>query len=75
MPTQLSFATDIRPLFTDIDVAHMMSHFDLSSYDDVKENADAIYGSVKGGTMPPGSPWTEEACATFKAWQDQDCPP
>jgi hypothetical protein len=52
----------------------MMSHFDLSSYDEVKANADAIYGSVKAGTMPPGRPWTEEMCATFKAWQDQGCP-
>ena len=75
MPKQLSFVADIRPLFTDIDVAHMKSHFDLSDHGDVTAHADDIYAAVKSGIMPPATRWTDEMCASFKAWQDQGCPP
>ncbi len=79
-PTQLSFVRDIRPLFTDMDVEHMDPFgIDLSSRDDVAEHADAIYGVVSDGSMPPPGagepPWTPEMCARFKAWQTQGCPP
>jgi hypothetical protein len=30
----------------------MKKAFDLSSYDDVRSNADAILGKVSGGSMP-----------------------
>ncbi len=81
MPDQasLSFAKDIRPMFTDTDVAHMKAAgMDLSSYDDVKRHAFAIYAVVSEGTMPPpgtGEKWSAQMCATFKQWQDQGCPP
>ena len=76
----LSFAKDIRPLFTDLDVAHMKPlGIDLSSSDDVAANADAIYETVNTGSMPPAnsgeSRWTQDSCARFKAWQTQGCPP
>jgi len=76
----LSFAKDIRPLFTDLDVAHMKpAGMDLSHYDDVKKHATAIYAAVSAGTMPPPGwdeeRWTNEMCAIFKQWQDQGCPP
>jgi hypothetical protein len=79
-PTQLSFARDIRPMFTDMDIAHMQPFgMDLSSRDDVEVHAEAIYREVSGGTMPPkGSgepPWSDEMCDRFKAWQTQGCPP
>jgi uncharacterized membrane protein len=75
----LGFAKDIRPLFTDLDVAHMKpAGIDLSSRDDVAAHADAIYRTVSTGSMPPknsGEPrWTSEMCALFKRWQDQGCP-
>ena len=39
----LSFAADIRPLFTDVDVEHMQNYgIDLSSHDDVKKHAANI---------------------------------
>ncbi len=81
MPDQsLSFAKDIRPMFTDLDVDHMKAAgMDLSNYDDVKKHAIAIYAAVSTGTMPPPgwdeASWTKEMCATFKAWQGQGCPP
>jgi hypothetical protein len=77
--TSLSFAKDIRPMFTDLDVAHMKpAGIDLSAYDDVKKHAIAIYATVSEGTMPPpgtGETWSKQMCATFKQWQDQGCPP
>jgi hypothetical protein len=73
---RLSFATDVRPLFRDVDVSHMKPFgYDLSDYDDVKEKADSIYGVLASGTMPPDKRWTEDMCATFKSWQDEGCPP
>lgn len=76
----LSFSKDIRPLFTDLDVEHMKpAGIDLSSRDDVAAHADAIYGAVHSGSMPPrnsGEPrWTDEMCARFLRWQQQRCPP
>lgn len=74
----LSFANDIRPLFRDIDVAHMKAAgFDLSKYDDVKARAQSIYEVVSTRKMPPspGPAWSAETCATFAAWMDQGSPP
>jgi hypothetical protein len=75
MPPAVSFKTDIRPMFTDMDIEHMRKTMDLSSRDSVLLHADAIYKAVSSGQMPPPSsgesPWTPEMCATFKAWKDQ----
>jgi hypothetical protein len=75
----LSFARDIRPMFTDIDVAHMkIAGIDLSDRNDVMTHADAIYQTVSTGAMPPPSsgeaPWTADMCDRFKRWQAADCP-
>lgn len=76
MADALSFAKDIRPLFTQLDVDHMAFAMDLSSHDDVKEHADAILGVVKDGSMPPAGPrWTDDMCAKFQSWVEQGCPP
>jgi len=80
MSDQLSFAKDIRPLFTEMDVAHMKhAGMDLSNRDDVEKHADAIYSTVADGSMPPPASgearWTEAMCATFKQWQSQGCKP
>jgi hypothetical protein len=44
-----SFEKDIKPLFNERDRGSMLSHFDLCSYDDVSQNADAILQSVSTG--------------------------
>ena len=80
MPDSLSFANDIRPMFTDMDVEHMKPFgIDLSDRADVEKNADAIYETVSYGSMPPrnsGEPrWTPEMCERFKTWREQGCPP
>jgi len=75
---KLSFEKDIRPMFTDIDIAHMMKAFDLSKRADVMQHAFAIYAAVSQGTMPPpgtGEQWTKEMCAKFKEWEKQGFPP
>lgn len=73
----LRFATDIRPLFRDGDVA-CMKHggvlLDDAAWMCVPANAQAVYGAVSGGKMPPDAAWAKERVATFKAWMDAGCP-
>ena len=42
MADEVTFAQDICPLFRDRDVSSMSFAFDLSSYDDVRMNAEEI---------------------------------
>ena len=78
----LSFATDIKPMFTAMDQDHMLNQvgmFDLWNYDDVKNNASAIHGAVQAGTMPPkssGEPrWTPDKVSKFAQWMAEGYPP
>ena len=50
----LSFANDIRPLFRDSPDIDSMKEYglDLSSYEDVRAQAGAIYARLKDGSMP-----------------------
>ena len=68
------FEQDIRPLFRDSDVAAMSSMIDLSSYDDVRSNADAIYRRVSEGSMPCDGPWPENKVELFRSWMDAGTP-
>ena len=52
----VSYATNIRPLFTQTDIDHMAFFCDLAAYADVKTNAHDILGRLKGiggRRMPP----------------------
>ena len=72
-----SFAHDIRPLFTQEDVDHMLDvnpDLDLSSYDSVKANADDIYNVLSSGEMPPDQPWPKAQVDKFKQWMDDGYP-
>lgn len=77
----VSFARDIRPLFTDTDISHMRSFCDLSSYADVKTNANDIMGRLDGSggaQMPPavdGGPWSTGNIALFRTWIGDGCQP
>jgi hypothetical protein len=66
----VSFARDIRTLFRQGDIDSMSAVFDLSSYQDVRANADAIYGQLAGGTMPCDGPWPSEHVQRFRTWID-----
>jgi hypothetical protein len=77
----LSFATDIKPLFTKDDQSHMgpdgQGMFDLWNYDDVKANASDILDAVKSKRMPPPRdkrPWTPEMVQKLQDWIDAGYP-
>jgi len=73
----LSFAADIRPLFRDSPDVEAMKSFglDLSSYTDVKAQAEAIYKRLEDGSMPCDDPWPKEQVAKFKQWMDDGMAP
>jgi hypothetical protein len=69
-----TFTADIRPLFRDSDIEEMSWSFDLASYDEVRDNAEAIYERLSDGSMPCDEPWPDERVATFRAWMDAGAP-
>jgi hypothetical protein len=71
----VSFATDIRPLFRPDDADAMSWAFDLDSYEDVKEHAEAIYERLEEGSMPCDEAWPEAKVQCFRAWIDEGMPP
>jgi hypothetical protein len=73
--SQVSFERDIRPLFRDDDAEAMSWAFDLASYEDVKENAEAIYERLANGSMPCDEPWPEDEVRRFRDWIDKGMPP
>jgi hypothetical protein len=70
----ISFAQDIKPLFREGDRESMKWAFDLSSYDDVAANSDAILGKLRDGTMPCDGAWPEEQVDLFQRWVDTGMP-
>jgi hypothetical protein len=64
----LSFETDVKPMFREDDQQSMEFAFDLWSYDDVSENADAILARLKAGTMPCDGAWPREQVDRFARW-------
>ena len=66
----VSFERDIRPLFRQGDIDSMSFAFDLSSYGDVRANADAIYGRLSEGSMPCDGSWPAEQVQRFRTWID-----
>ena len=73
----LTFAKDIRPLFTDEDVecmGPMAVPLDDPAWMCVLANAESVYGVLADGSMPPGNPWPADHVALFKAWMDTGCP-
>ena len=69
-----SFAQDILPLFREKDVESMSWAFDLSNYDQVRANAERIYGMLSSGAMPCDGAWPQDRVAVFKQWMDAGYP-
>ena len=69
-----SFERDIRPLFRSKDIESMSAAFDLSSYEDVRTNADRIYQRLANGSMPCDGAWPPEQVERFRGWIDADSP-
>ncbi len=69
----VSFNIHIRPLFTEHQRGCMAGYFDLDSYAEVKQNAEAIYARLNDKSMPADDtgPWPEEWITLFKRWIDE----
>jgi hypothetical protein len=72
---RITFEQHIRQLFRDRDIQSMSFAFDLSSYDDVRANAEAIYEKLAAGSMPCDGPWPAEDVERFRTWIDNGSPP
>jgi hypothetical protein len=77
----ISFIADIRPLFTDMDVAHMANlGIRLDDFDFMRDPARAqkVLNLVSSGAMPPrhsGEPsWSSERVQLFRDWIGQGYP-
>jgi hypothetical protein len=70
----VSFATDVKPLFREKDRNSMESHFDLWSYDDVKNAAPRILAKLEDGTMPCDGAWPQDQVDLFRRWVDEGAP-
>jgi hypothetical protein len=83
MTRPTSYATDIRPLFTERDIEAMRKAFNLASFEDVKAHSAAIYDRIRGvggAVMPPPpprgeGPWAQERIELFGKWIADGCPP
>jgi hypothetical protein len=64
----VSFEQEIRPLFRERDRESMRSHFDLWSYEDVRENAEPILQVLRTGSMPCDGAWPDEQVDLFERW-------
>ena len=66
----VSFETDVRPLFRETDRQRMEFAFDLWSYEDVKENAEAILERLQDGDMPCDGAWDQTQIDLFRRWSE-----
>lgn len=68
--TQISYASNIRPLFRDFDINAMLKarNLDLSSYDQVSAKADDILGTLESGGMPCDGAWPTKDVELFRQW-------
>jgi hypothetical protein len=67
---EITFERDIRPLFRERDVRSMSFAFDLSLYEDVRSNAEAIYAKLADGSMPCDDRWPADKVERFRTWID-----
>jgi hypothetical protein len=70
----VSFERDVKPLFRERDRRSMQSFFDLWSYDDVRDNADAILDRVSDGSMPCDGEWSQEQVDLLQRWIEAGTP-
>lgn len=67
----VGYAADVKPLFREKDRAAMQRHFDLWSFDDVREHASAILARLEGGEMPCDGAWPADRVEIFRQWVAQ----
>ncbi|HZE48007.1 MAG TPA: CDGSH iron-sulfur domain-containing protein [Jatrophihabitantaceae bacterium] len=64
----VGFGEHIKPLFRGTDRQSMSFAFDLWSYADVSQHADAILQRLEAGSMPCDGAWPAERVAVFRTW-------
>lgn len=64
----LTFTKHIKSLFRRRDRQSMQFAFDLWSYPDVSQHAEAILGRLRNGSMPCDGAWPSERIAVFARW-------
>jgi hypothetical protein len=67
----VSYAADVKPLFRDKDRGAMLRHFDLWSFDDVREHAPAILARLEDGGMQCDGAWPTDRVDVFRRWVAQ----
>jgi GAF domain-containing protein len=72
---EVTYVQHIRPLFRDRDIQSMSFAFDLSSYEDVRANAEAIHEKLAAGIMPCDGRWPDQQVELFRTWIDQGSKP
>jgi hypothetical protein len=65
---QVQFSEHVKALFRRKDQQSMSFVFDLWSFSDVHEHADAILSRLEAGSMPCEGAWPEERIAVFRRW-------
>jgi hypothetical protein len=66
----VSFETDVKPMFRELDRRSMQSAFDLWSYADVSQHADAILAQLRSGGMPCDGAWPQAQVDLFQRWSE-----
>lgn len=64
------FETQIKPMFREHDRESMERSFDLWSYEDVSQHADAILARLQAGDMPCDGAWPQEKVDLFESWKE-----
>jgi len=64
----VGFEQHVKPLFRERDRKSMRFAFDLWSYDDVRDNAQAILERIEAGTMPCDRTWPSTWVEVFDRW-------
>lgn len=76
-PAELSFESDIKPLFRESPDRSAMLSFglDLHEYEDVRDRAADITERLEDGTMPCDGAWPQERIDLFNQWVAQGAQP
>jgi CDGSH-type Zn-finger protein/truncated hemoglobin YjbI len=64
----IGFEEHVKTFFRKRDRQSMLFAFDLWAFDDVKQNAAAILGRLRAGTMPCDGAWPAERIDAFERW-------
>ena len=73
-PVSQSASSSTKPLFRRYDRQAMSFAFDLWSYDDVSQHAEAILAQLQAGTMPCAGGWPQQKIDVFSRWADAGKP-